>query len=419
MPAVKTIHDVWEYLNSIPMFSKVGDKAGNFELKNITDFCDLIGNPQHTFKSIHVAGTNGKGTVCYLLEAVYKKAGFKTGMFTSPHLLKYNERFRVSGEEVADDLILEFFQMSSNALEKVSLTYFEISTAIAFWVFSKKKVDIAIIETGLGGRLDATNIITPELSIITSIGMDHEKILGNTLASIAKEKAGIIKSGKPIVIGDLPGEVVQVIESKALSKKANLSYTEDLLPSFNKGKIVFKKTGEEFRTQFIEPVNSWNVAICYVTVNELRNNFEVTETQFKEALESFPGVPARFEKLHPKKEWYFSGSHNEQAIDAMLVAVQKMEASKKILILSMMKDKAKPEILNKFRVFRSIYYYEQEGERAAKFSDIEPVLPIVRINENNYTTILKELNTELVICAGSFYFYPTIKRWLNKQSTKS
>lgn len=419
MPAFNTIHDVWEYLDSIPMFSKVGDKAGNFELNNISSFCSLIGSPQSTLKSIHVAGTNGKGTVCYLLEGIYKKAGFKTGLFISPHLLRYNERFRVSGEEVSDGLILEFFRQSSTALDEVSLTYFEISTALAFWLFAKEEVDIAIIETGLGGRFDATNIITPELSIITSIAMDHEKILGNTLTAIANEKAGIIKKTKPVVVGNLKQEALEVIQSKAKNSKAKLIKAEDLIPVFNKGNVVFQKTNREFETHFLEPVNAWNVAICYAAVNELRSNFEVTETQFKEVIESFPGVPGRFEQLHPQKQWFFSGSHNEEAIDAMLDAIQEKEASKRVLILSMMKDKAKPEILNKFREFRSIYYYEQEGERAAKFSDIEPVLPIIRINENNYTTILKELNTELVICAGSFYFYSTIKRWLNRLSTKS
>ncbi len=419
MCAFKTIDDVWEYLDSIPMFSNMGDKASNFELKNITDFCKLIGNPQNALKSIHVAGTNGKGTTCYLLEAVYKEAGFKTGMYTSPHLLKYNERFRISRQEISDGLILEFFQMSSKALDKVPLTYFEISTALAFWIFSKEKVDIAIIETGLGGRLDATNIIASELSIIASIGMDHEKILGNTLKAIAKEKAGIIKPGKPVVLGNLAEEAVQVIQSEAASKKAKVSYTVDLLPSFDNGMICFKESGKEFITQFIEPVNAWNVAICYAAVAELADDYEVTETQFKEAIALFPGVPARFEKLHPKKNWFFSGSHNEQAIDTTLEAVQGMMESQKILILSMMKDKVKPEILNKFKFFNDIYYYEQKGDRAAKFSEIEPFLPIKRINENNYSAILKELNTELVICAGSFYFYPTIKRWLNKQSTKS
>ncbi len=419
MAAFKTIDDVWEYLDSIPMFSKVGDKAGNFELKNIAAFCELIGNPQHAFKSIHVAGTNGKGSTCYLLEAVYKQAGFKTGIFTSPHLLRYNERVKISGEAVSDEMIVEFFQKSSNALDQIPLTYFEISTALAFWVFAKEKVDIAIIETGLGGRLDATNIITPVLSIITSIGMDHESILGNTIPAIAKEKAGIIKSKKPVVVGNMNQLALEVIRSEASSKDAKLIQTEDLKPDFDQGTVVFKKSDHKFKSQLIEPINAWNVAMCYATVNELRKEYQVTETAFREAIASFSGVPARFEKLHPQKQWYFSGSHNEQAMDAMLEAVHEIEAPVKVLILSIMKDKVKSKTLNKLKLFDLVYYYEQEGDRAAKYDDIKKHLDVLLIDENNQKMILKELNTELVICAGSFYFYPTIKRWLNKQSTKS
>lgn len=413
MNRFKTISDVWNYLDSIPMFSKVGDKASNFGLENITRFCELIGNPQNQFKSIHVAGTNGKGTTCYLLEAIYKKAGYKTGLFTSPHLLRYNERVRISGKEIGDEQILKFFQVAEKALISIPLTYFEISTALAFWSFAKEKVDVAIIETGLGGRLDSTNIITPELSVITSIGKDHHQILGNTLTEIAGEKAGIIKQGRPVVVGNLDSESMKVMKEKAREKKAELIKSEILEPVFNEKKISLRKENLTFETNLIEPVNAWNVAICYASVNVLQEAYAVSKTEFKEAIELFPGVPARFEKLHPQREWYFSGSHNEQAIDATLEAVSAFQAPEKVLILSLMKDKATPEVLGKFSGFDTIWYFEQEGERAATFDEIKTHLNAGKIDNSNYETILKELKTELVICAGSFYFYPTVKRWLN------
>ena len=150
MNRFKHIDDVWDYLNTIPMFSKVGNEASNFALENISRFCERIGNPHKKFKSIHVAGTNGKGTTCYLLEEVYKNAGYKTGMFISPHLVKYNERVKISGLELSDQSILDFFQEVDALLAEIPLTYFEISTALAFSVFAKEQVDIAIIETGLG-----------------------------------------------------------------------------------------------------------------------------------------------------------------------------------------------------------------------------------------------------------------------------
>ncbi len=412
MGRFQSIDDVWEYLNSIPMFSKVGSKASNFGLENISRFCELIGRPHTKFKSIHVAGTNGKGTTCYLLEAVYKQAGYKTGMFISPHLLRYNERIRVSGEEVSDQRILDFFRSVESALEDIPLTYFEISTALAFWIFAEEKVDIAIIETGLGGRLDSTNIIQPELSIITSIGKDHEQILGDTIEKIALEKAGIIKTNTSVVVGNLDESSFQVIESEARKKGSHLVKSSDLAPTFDKGRITFPDDNLVFKTSFVEPINAWNVTIAYQAFSGLQNRFPVSKDAFKEAMETFTGVPARFEKLHPERKWYFSGSHNEQAIDAMLEAVELLSYPKKVLVLSLMKDKAKPEVLSKFKGFDALYFYQQEGERAATHSEVAEHLSIKKIDEDSCKMILNELKTELVIFAGSFYFYSTIKRWL-------
>lgn len=414
----KNIEDVWEYINSIPIFSKVGDKASNFGLESITQFCEKIGNPHKKIKCIHVAGTNGKGSTCYLLEAVYKHAGFKTGMFTSPHLLRYNERIRISGEEVSNHSILEFFQETEALLLEIPLTYFEISTALAFWVFAKEKIDVAIIETGLGGRLDSTNIIHPELSIITSIGKDHEQILGNSIEEIAREKAGIIKPNTPVVVGNLDAVSMKVIEEEAIKKGSRLVRSRELNPIFDHGRISLKASNQVFKTNLIEPINAWNVAMVFQSIEVLSKEFSVSELTFKVAMESFEGVPARFEKLDLQKKWYFSGSHNEQAIDAMLEAVEQIPSKKKILVLSMMEDKAKKRILSKFNAFDDLFYFEQEGDRAAQYTVINEIISAKKIDESTFKKILNELQTELVIFAGSFYFYSTIKRWLKEQTEK-
>lgn len=416
MERFQSIEDVWKYINSIPMFSKVGDKASNFGLENITRFCERIGNPQKKFKSIHVAGTNGKGSTCYLLETVYKRAGYKTGLFISPHLIKYNERVRISGVDVSDKLILDFFQETDSVLQEVPLTYFEISTALAFWVFSKEEVDLAIIEAGLGGRLDSTNIISPELSIITSIGKDHEQILGNTIEKIAFEKAGILKANTPVIVGNLDAVSMKIIEEKATIENSKVIKSAELKPEFDQGMVSFKANKKVYSTNLIEPINSWNVAMVAKAIEVLNTKFRVPEMAFKEAIEHFKGVPARFEKLHPQKDWYFSGSHNTQAIDAMLEGVNQFRTAKKVLVLSLMKDKIKNEIFSKFKAFDEIYYYAQEGDRAAKYSDIKEFIRAKKIDENTYKMFLNELHTELVIFAGSFYFYSTIKRWLNEHT---
>ncbi len=412
MGRFKSIADVWSYLDAIPMFGKVGAAAGNFSLTAISDFCSRLGDPQNKFKSIHVAGTNGKGSVCYLLEQIYSEAGYKTGMFTSPHLLKYNERVRIGKQDISDEEILLFFQEAEAILEEIKLTYFEISTALAFWALARNKVDIGIIETGLGGRLDSTNIIDPMLSVITSIGLDHTQILGDTTEAIAGEKAGIIKKGKPVVVGSISMNAMKVISGKAEARESKMIRSGDLEPKWNDHLVQLKGYAEPFQTQLTEPINAWNIAMAISSVNELQSSFPVSEEFMRTAVEHFRGVPARFEKVHPERAWYFSGSHNLQAIDSMLEGLSKLSSERIVCVFSMMKDKVGIELLSRFEVFDELYFYEQEGERAATREDIWSFINTKLISENTYQEILKELKTELVIFTGSFYFYPVIKRWL-------
>ncbi|MEX2602115.1 MAG: Mur ligase family protein, partial [Balneolaceae bacterium] len=221
-----TAEDLHNYLESIPMFGRVGASATRFVLDYMEEFSRRMGNPQNGFRSIHVAGTNGKGTTCQMLASVYMEAGYRVGLYTSPHLTRIHERFRVNDETITDEELLEFFRRYERDLEEVPLTYFELSTAIAFWYLNRQNVDLAIIETGLGGRLDATNVITPEVSVITSISLDHTDFLGNTIGEIAREKAGIIKSGRPVVTGSLPEEALVVIRETAAANGSQVFETD-------------------------------------------------------------------------------------------------------------------------------------------------------------------------------------------------
>lgn len=413
MSKFESIKDVWTYLDSIPMFGKVGASAGNFSLQSISEFCNRLGDTQKKFKSIHVAGTNGKGSVCYLLEQIYSEAGYKTGMFTSPHLLRYNERVRIGRAEISDEEILLFFQEAGYILEEIRLTYFEISTALAFWSFARNEVDIAIIETGLGGRLDSTNIIDPELAVITSIGLDHTQILGDTPEAIAREKAGIIKNRKPVIIGNITDGPLEVIREVAYSQNSKLIRSSDLEPEWiQEHQVSLKGFSKPFQTQLIESVNAWNIAMALSTGKELSASFPIEEDSLRSAIEQFPGVPARFEKLHPERDWYFSGSHNLQALDSMLEGITHLRSGRVVCVFSMMKDKVSEELISRFKGFDELYFYEQEGERAAKKEDLRSLEGLKSIGEDSYRKILDELKTELVIFTGSFYFYPIIKRWL-------
>lgn len=213
--------------SKLPMFQRVGSVAFKKDLTNIQSLCEHLGNPHKRFKSIHIAGTNGKGSTSHMLASIFQEAGYKVGLTTSPHLKDFRERIRINGQMCSEEFIIDFVAKNGDFIEQLGASFFEVSIAMAFECFAQEKVDIAIIETGLGGRLDSTNIILPELSIITNIGLDHTAILGNTLAEIAFEKAGIIKSLTPVIIGETTSETKDVFISKAKEMNAEIILAEN------------------------------------------------------------------------------------------------------------------------------------------------------------------------------------------------
>jgi dihydrofolate synthase/folylpolyglutamate synthase len=216
-----------EYLlTKLPLYSRIGAAAYRKDLTNTLRLSEYIGNPEKKFKSIHIAGTNGKGSTSHMLAAIFQQAGYKTGLYTSPHLKDFRERIRVNGEYISEDFVVDFMQRIVPLSEKMDPSFFEISVVMAFEYFAQQQVDIAIIEVGLGGRLDSTNIVTPELSVITNIGYDHMNLLGNTLAAIAFEKAGIIKPGVPVVIGEYHPETAPIFEQRAHEENAAIGFAD-------------------------------------------------------------------------------------------------------------------------------------------------------------------------------------------------
>ena len=232
--------DIRQYFNYLYTLERSSMK---YDLKNIRKLLNGLGNPHHKAKYIHIAGTNGKGAVASFIASIFKEHGIKTGLYTSPHILRFNERIRINGKEISNSYIKTFFDENKKLIEKVKPSFFEVSTAIALKYFSDKKADIAVIETGLGGRLDSTNIINPELIIITQIGIDHSDYLGNTLIAIAKEKMGIVKQGIEVIVSDTNKELRNLF-IKRISKE--YLYLQD---KFVKTKIIKKRTnGTEFET---------------------------------------------------------------------------------------------------------------------------------------------------------------------------
>ena len=201
--------------NKLPMYQRIGAAAYKADLNTTIEILNHLGNPQHNFKSIHIAGTNGKGSVSHSLASVFQEAGYKTALYTSPHLRDFRERIRINGEMISEDKVVSFIDKNKQKLEELELSFFEMTVAMAFDYFSKEKVDIAIVEVGMGGRLDSTNVIRPELSLITNISLDHVKFLGENEALIAVEKAGIIKPKTPVVIGETQERSKDVFIEKA------------------------------------------------------------------------------------------------------------------------------------------------------------------------------------------------------------
>ncbi|MEX2457280.1 MAG: Mur ligase family protein, partial [Balneolaceae bacterium] len=411
MKFFNTLQDVYSWLDSIPMFGNVGVAAADFSLDSISEFCEMMGNPQNQFPSIHVAGTNGKGTTCQMLASVYQSAGYKTGLYTSPHLLDYRDRFKIDASSISESDLVLFFQTFEDELLKKELTYFELSTAIAFWHFNHQSVDIAIIETGLGGRLDATKIINPLVSVITSVGLDHTDILGDTIEQIAAEKAGIIKPNTPVVMGNLSSEAELVVATVAEKQNSDIVTFNELDPQFSSNEIILETVDGTLKIDANNrsKIDTVNCAMAYQAVKLIKKQFPIENNMFKKGIEMmsvrFP-IHAHFERLERSMDWYFDGGHNSQSISIMIKELQeKAPLDQWTLVLSVMKDKLNPEIVSLLQGFKSVYVYPQKSARGATVNQMKEFFPDAAelgAEEHLPKDWLEKHKSELVIFGGSF-----------------
>ena len=406
---------VEEYLDRIPKFQSKGASSADFNLDRFREFCDAIGNPQLQFPAVHVAGTNGKGSTCRMLASAFHTAGYRVGTYTSPHILDFKERFQINDNLISGEELASFFDEYVQQIEQYKLTYFEISTAIAFWWFARSNVDIAVLETGLGGRLDATNVVQSKVSVITSVSLDHTDILGDTIEEIAREKGGIIKQNQPVVIGDLPQTARTEIQKIADAKGSEITAIDDLEPTFVKpGHYQLRINGStcDINSNLSAPVQAKNMAITWKVLEQMKDDFPVSKEEFADSLNQINIGHGRFEKLLENKRWYFDGGHNVEAVQAMKESLKSVgRLDKAVLILSLMKDKLRPQLVNEFSEFKNIYYYQLSLERAATFDDINQWLPHVNPfpEQQNLPSFLDDLDSELVIFSGSFYFYEAVR----------
>ena len=410
--------DIESKLSTIPMFTKKGAGAANFDLSGMRRFCDLMDNPQNDFPSVHVAGTNGKGTTSRMLASIYQEAGYNVGLYTSPHLSDVRERFVAGGKMIEPTELALFFDIYWNDITKHEFTYFEITTAISFWFFSRSNVDIAIIETGLGGRLDATNVIIPLVSVITSIGFDHTDILGNTLTEIAAEKSGIIKKNVPVVAGKLPAEALNVVMNTAEQVHALCLRANSFVESFQNNTLRMKtQTGRtiDLLIQNGKRTDAQNASIACIVTDILQKQFTVQSETVKKGIENldinYPGKGV-FSRLIGNKSWYFDGAHNVDSVKELTDHLIRIAATEHwTVVLSFMSDKLNAELARYWSQFPNIWLYSQKSERSASVEQMKKFFPKARVL-NLSKDGLPEFKTELVIFSGSFYFYSILSKWM-------
>ncbi|HEV7331138.1 MAG TPA: folylpolyglutamate synthase/dihydrofolate synthase family protein [Flavisolibacter sp.] len=354
--------------HKLPMYSRMGSAAFKKDLTNIRLLCDHLGNPQQSFKSIHVGGTNGKGSVSHMLASIFQATGYKTGLYTSPHLYDFRERIRINGEMIPENVVTRFVQSQKALIEEIEPSFFEITVAMAFAYFAAEKIDIAIVEVGLGGRLDSTNIITPELSIITNIGWDHMNMLGNSLPQIAGEKAGIIKENIPAVIGRADAETRPVFENTAAQKSSPLYFAESqykeefhalndtsLLVQYRKEDNSFIRV--ETDLQGIYQVENIRTVLSAIDVlrNQAWNLPQEKVMQALQAVKKRTGLGGRWEVLQQTPTVVLEVAHNEDGMQKMLQHVGELSYEKLHIVMGMVKDKEVEKVLQLLP--RSAHYY--------------------------------------------------------------
>jgi dihydrofolate synthase/folylpolyglutamate synthase len=316
--------------NQLPMFQQIGASAYKKDLTNTLKLASHLNNPERNFKTVHVGGTNGKGSTSSLIASVLKEAGFKVGLYTSPHLVDFRERIKINGEMISQEFVADFIQNNKTFFEDSKLSFFEMTVGMAFQYFSDQKVDVAIIEVGLGGRLDSTNIITPLVSVITNIGWDHMNLLGNTIEEIALEKAGIIKEGIPIVIGEFTAETKKVFQKEAGFKKAPIYFASTIndIP--------------ELESDLKGNYQLHNKKTAYQAIQLLKNHFSITEGDIVQGFLNVgknTGLKGRWTILSEKPLIVADTAHNKNGLELVMQQVHQQQFNKLFMVFGVVNDK--------------------------------------------------------------------------------
>ncbi len=416
----EALHYLYE---NLPMFQRVGSIAFKKDLTNTLRLCKVLGDPQYKFKSVHVAGTNGKGSTAHMLASVLQESGYKTGLYTSPHLKDFTERIKINGKEVSKEFVLEFVNKIKPFIEEIRPSFFEITVAMAFDYFARNKVDLAVVEVGLGGRLDSTNVITPIVSVITNISWDHKELLGNSLTEIAYEKAGIIKEGIPVVISERQQEVQEVFMNMSKQKDAKIffasdEYTVDLQEKPEFQGIDILKEKEIYLKDVKFPLGGFyqrkNVPGVLKTVDLLRAHFSISESQLKNGLEGVltnTGLKGRWQILALNPTVVCDTAHNFSGIQEVMHQLSTISHNNLHIVWGMVKDKDYSQILTLLPKHATYYFCQANIPRAMDANILREEagkyglqgITIQDVNEAKNSALGKASQNDLIFIGGSTF----------------
>ncbi|MAI92236.1 MAG: tetrahydrofolate synthase [Flavobacteriaceae bacterium] len=353
--------------NKLPMYQNIGDSAYKKDLSNIILICEHLNNPHNNFKSIHIGGTNGKGSCSHMLSSILQEANYKVGLYTSPHLVDFRERIKINGDMISKDSVSKFMHENFDFFESNNLSFFEMTVGLAFDYFSKNKVDIAIIEVGMGGRLDSTNIINPILSIITNISLDHTKFLGSNISDISKEKAGIIKENIPVVIGETQQEISPIFTDIAKSKNSEIIFADHFIYDI-------------YNCDLKGDYQKKNIKTVLKSTEILKNlDYQINDSHINTGLSNVSnntGLQGRWQVIQRKPMIICDTAHNEAALRDVISQLTKMEYSELHFIIGFSNDKNLKKISKIFPEDSKYYFVQSKVERARDAKEVRDIFKL-------------------------------------------
>ena len=392
-----------DYLFSqLPMYQRVGKAAYKADLSNTDRLCSLLKNPENNFKSVHVAGTNGKGSTSHMIASVLQEGGYKVGLYTSPHLKDFRERIKINGIMIPEDEVTDFVNKYKSDFEEINLSFFEWTVGLAFDFFSNQKVDIAIIETGLGGRLDSTNVVKPEVSVITNIGIDHTQFLGNTLAEIAKEKAGIVKAETPLIIGETQLETKSIFQQKAKDLKAPIYFAD-------------QEVNQVYETDLNGAYQSKNLKTALKTIQILQElDWKISEENINVGLMSVvknTGLLGRWQIIGNSPLIVCDTGHNKEGIAEIVNQLGDAQYKKLHIVFGAVNDKSIERVLELLPNSASYYFCQASIPRALEVNELFNLASQKGLKGNIYNSVREALNSakenalkeDLIFVGGSTF----------------